>query len=128
MTENPTTSSAADRLESGVAELHVPQPSADAESWLLRLGLVLPAIGIVLILVAYQGAANETNVAFQMPYLFSGGLLGVALILCGLALYLRFSLARLFRFWMARQVLEQQAQTDRLLAALARVEDALRDK
>jgi hypothetical protein len=128
MTDSPNTSSAADRLESGVAEVHVPQPSADAESWLVRLGVVLPAIGIVLILFAYQSVANETNVAFQMPYLISGGLLGVALILCGLALYLRFSLARLFRFWMARQVLEQQAQTDRLVEALARVEDALRNK
>ena len=126
MTDSPTTSSAADRLESGVAEIHVPQPSADAEAWLVRLGLVLPVIGLVLIFFGYSGAANETIVAAQIPYLLSGGLLGIALVVCGVALYLRFSLARLFRFWMARQVLEQQAQTDRLLEALGRVEDALR--
>ena len=128
MTDSPTTSSAADRLEEGVADLHVPQPSADAESWLLKLGLVLPAIGIVLIVVAYLGTAEETIVAAQIPYLLSGGILGLALILCGLGLYLKFSLARLFRFWMARQLLEQQAQTDRVVEALAKVEAAIREQ
>ena len=55
-------------------------------------------------------------------------LVGLALAMLGMGLYLRFSLARLLRFWMARTVLEQQAQTDRVVDALAKVEDALRTK
>ena len=43
--------SAADRLEAGVDDLHVPEPSADAEAMLLKLGFALPAIGLVLILL-----------------------------------------------------------------------------
>ncbi len=125
MTE-PTTPSAADRLEAGVAELHVPQPSADAEAWLLKLGLVLPAIGLVMVLVAYWTTSGTALLNEQIPMLISGALLGLGVVMCGLGLYLRFSLARLFRFWAARQVLEQQAQTDRIVEALARVEDALR--
>jgi hypothetical protein len=40
-------------------------------------------------------------------------------------LFLRFSLARLLRFWLARLVVEQQAQTDRVVDALARIEAKL---
>ena len=35
-----------------------------------------------------------------------------------MALYLRYSLAGFLKFWLVRWVYEQQAQTDRLLAAM----------
>ncbi|WP_426571950.1 hypothetical protein [Aquihabitans sp. McL0605] len=117
--------SAADRLELGVEEIHVPEPSADAESLLLKIGLALPILGVVLILIAYWNASGSKYVADQVPMLISGGILGLGLAIIGVGLFIRFSMARLLRFWLARMVLEQQTQTDRVVEALARIEDAL---
>ena len=117
--------SAADRLELGVEDLHVPEPSADAEGLLLKIGLVLPVIGVILIIVAYWNASGSKYVADQVPMLISGGILGIGLAIIGVGLFIRFSLARLLRFWLARMVVEQQVQTDRVVEALARIEAKL---
>lgn len=125
---DPTAShepSAADRLELGVEDLHVPEPSADAEGLLLKIGLALPLIGVVLIIVAYWNASGSKYVADQVPMLISGGILGIGLAIIGVGLFIRFSLARLLRFWLARMVVEQQTQTDRVVEALARIESKL---
>ncbi len=115
-----TESSSPTDLESGVAAVHVPDAKADAESLLIKLAVVLPVLGVILILVAYYNASGTAYVADQIPMLISGGLLGLGLIVAGVGLYLRLSLARTLRFWLARQVAEQQAQTDRLIDALDR--------
>ena len=117
--------SAADRLELGVEELHVPEPSADAEAMLMKLGLALPILGIALIVVAWWNASDTAYVADQVPMLISGGILGIGLAIIGVGLFIRFSLARLLRFWLARMVVEQQTQTDRVVDALARIEAKL---
>jgi hypothetical protein len=113
-------------LEAGVETLRVPEPSGDAEALLMKLGVALPVVGVILIVIAYWNASGSAYVADQVPMLISGGLLGLGLAIIGLGLFIRYSLARLLRFWLARLVVEQQAQTDRVVEALARVEDALR--
>ena len=123
-----SSSSPATRLEAGVADLHVPDAKADTEARLLKLGVALPVVGVVLIVLAWWNAAGTAYVADQMPMLISGGLLGLALIIVGLGLFLRFSLARVLRFWLARLVVEQQAQTDRIVDAMAKVEAAARQR
>ena len=45
-------------------------------------------------------------------------LIGVAVTVTGMALFLRYSIAHFLRFWLARLSYEHQAQTDRLIAAL----------
>jgi hypothetical protein len=127
MTESTSSATAVDRLESGVAELHVPEPNADAERLLMKLGVGLPVVGVVLIIIGWFQASGTAFVADQIPMLISGGILGMGLITVGLGLFVRFSLARLLRFWMARMVVEQQAQTDRMVDALERIEAAVRE-
>lgn len=127
MTDTPSGSNAADRLQAGVGDLHVPDPSADSESLLLKVGFALPLVGLVLIGLAWYRSAGTKYVADQVPMLISGGILGLGLILVGLGLFLRFSLARLVRFGLAHRVVDQQAQTERLIDALAKVESAIRD-
>lgn len=127
MTESTSSATAVDRLESGVADLHVPEPNADAERLLMKLGVGLPVVGVVLIIIGWFNASGTAFVADQIPMLISGGILGMGLITVGLGLFVRFSLARLLRFWMARLVVEQQAQTDRMVDALERIEAAVRD-
>lgn len=116
----------ADRLAAGVEELHVPEPASDAEALLMKVGVALPIVGVMLILLAYWNASGSAYVVDQVPMLISGGILGLGLAVIGMGLFIRFSLARLLRFWMARMVVEQQAQTDRVVESLARIEEALR--
>ena len=42
-----------------MTELHVPEPSADVERALIRLGMALPVVGLVLIGVAWYGASGH---------------------------------------------------------------------
>jgi hypothetical protein len=43
-------------------------------------------------------------------------LIGVTVSIAGAALFLRYSLAAFFRFWLARLIYEQRTQADRMLA------------
>ena len=117
---------AAERLHAGARELTVPEPLAEAESMLLNVGLALPVLGLILIGVAWYSASGTANVAEQVPYLISGGIVGLALVLIGIGLFVRYSLTRLFRFWLARMLIEQQTQTDRVVEAIDNLETALR--
>lgn len=48
------------------------------------LGIGVATLGFVLLAVAWGQVAGETNVALQVPYLISGGLVGLALVMVGL--------------------------------------------
>ena len=43
----------------------------------------MTVVGFVLIAIAWRQVAAETNVALQLPYLVSGGLTGLALVMVG---------------------------------------------
>lgn len=49
-------------------------------------GWVVAVAGGVLLLGAYLGVSKQTNVALQIPYLVSGGMGGMALVILGAAL------------------------------------------
>ena len=119
------TPSDADGFAARIQQLHVPEPNADRERQLLLVGFGLIAVGLVLVALGWYGASGTALVAEQIPYAVSGGAGGLALIVVGAALVMRFSLARLFRFWLARVVYEHQVQTDRTVEALERIEAAL---
>ena len=55
-------------------------------------------IGLVLIVIGYIGASGTTEFSSQVPYLISGGLLGLGLIVVGGVLFLRYSFARFMQF------------------------------
>lgn len=122
---DPTTSGGPAGLADRVNQIHVPEPNADRERLMLIVGGVLVAVGIIAVLVGYIGASGTTKVYEQVPYALSGGVLGLGLIVLGCALITRFSLARLFRFWLARTLHEHQVQTDRTVEALERIEAVL---
>lgn len=122
---DPTTAGGPADLATRVQQIHVPEPNADRERMLLIGGGVLVALGVVFILYAWYQVSGTRNVGLQMPYAVSGGLLGLALVVLGSAVIIRFSLARLFRYWLARIVHEHQVQTDRTVEALGRIEAAL---
>jgi Tfp pilus assembly protein PilN len=121
---NPT---AAERLATEVANIDLPVPDDDAEAILLQVGRVLPILAIVVLLITWWRMSGSEYAADQLPMLVSGGLLAIVLTIVGLGLFIRFSIARTLRFWNARQLVEQQAQTDRLVAAIERLELTVRE-
>jgi hypothetical protein len=112
-------------LRTRIADVPVPERLVASEARLRTAGLVLPLVGLALIGVAWFQASGTAFVSEQIPYLISGALTGLGVVVIGVGLYVRFSLASLLRFWLARLNAEHQAQTDRVVDALGRVEAAI---
>jgi hypothetical protein len=114
-----------DDFEAELRRLKVRSTTPDTEARLLVVGMVLMPLGLVLVLVGWFGASGTTDFSSQVPYLLSGGVLGLGLIVVGAALFLRYSLARYLRFWLLRLVYEERAASDRNVEALTALGDAL---
>ena len=115
-----------EQFREDIAGLEVKTPADANERWFLLGGIALMVFGFVVILGGYWGASGTALVAEQIPYVISGGLLGLAFIVAGGALFVRYSLSRYLRFWLIREIYEQRAQTDRVVESLGNVEELLR--
>jgi hypothetical protein len=51
----------------------------------LYTAVALVGLGFVIIFLGWNGAAGKDYTQGQIPYLISGGIVGLALVLCGLA-------------------------------------------
>ena len=51
-----------------------------------KAGLILAAIGLIAIGVGWNGAAGQLTLLGQIPYIISGGLIGVSLVILGAAM------------------------------------------
>jgi len=113
-----------ERIEQFRAEvdgLKLKGSSGQGESRLLVIGVVLVVIGIALaILGAVQVGATGDSPADQRAYMAQGSFMGLALIIAGAALFVRYSLARYMRFWLIRMTYESRANTDRVVDAIER--------
>jgi uncharacterized membrane protein YidH (DUF202 family) len=108
------------RFRDDVADMRLRDPKAGRERLWLFVGVVLMVLGIALAVIAYfqstgaDAAYNTEGPATQRDAL-AIGLIGIASAVVGSALFLRYSLAQFFRFWLARLIYEQQAATDRIV-------------
>jgi hypothetical protein len=78
---------------------------------------VLLPLGVLVILLGWYGAAHTPYLFEQVPYLISGGLIGLALVLGGGLAY--------FATWIARGVSAQQQSSDELVGLLREIRDQL---
>jgi hypothetical protein len=99
-----------------LATIPVLRPLSPTPTW---IGIGVAAAGFVLLAVAWGQVAGETNVALQVPYLISGGLVGLALVMVGLTVV---SVAA-----KRRDALLRQQQTELLADALRELRSVLRD-
>jgi hypothetical protein len=114
-----------ERFRDEIAELEVSTPvdaHERASSW---VGIGVIAAGLMVIVGGYWGASGTALVAEQMPYLLSGGLFGLGLVIAGAALFVRYSMSRHLRFCLMSEIYEQRAQTERIVEALAGIEELL---
>jgi len=105
-----------EQFKADIAEMHIKDPHAGRDTMWLRLGAALMVAGVAITVITYFLSHSTFSVADHADDTIIA-LVGVALTIVGAALFLRYSLAAFLRFWLARLIYEQQAQTDRLLAA-----------
>jgi hypothetical protein len=127
VTEAGSGDSRLDALKGDVAKLRIRGGSARTEQQFKIGGALLIPVGLVLIGLAWFGASDTVFVDEQIAYLISGGLLGLALVMTGGFLYLRYWLAR-ERYWLARLTTEQEQQNQEVVAVLRRIEALLADR
>lgn len=120
-----TDSDRIERLKDGVGGLKVPGATGDRDAQLLKAGTVATAAGIVLVALGWWGASGTLDLSEHVPYLISGGVLGLCLVVAGTGLVVRSSMARLVKLSLARFLHEQQTQTDRSVDVLERLEALL---
>ena len=94
------------------------------EQWLFVAGGALVLAGIVLVIIGWVGTSQTVLVAGQIPYVVSGGLLGLGLIFLGAFLYFGYWLALLAREGRARGE-EQGAELARVAVSLERTNETL---
>jgi uncharacterized membrane protein len=109
-----------------IGELKLRGARADRERWLLAIGTVALIAGVALAVVGGFQASGTTEVGDQLAFLATGTLIGLALVIAGAALFVRYSIARFMRFWLVRLVHEHRTETDRTIEALKRIEDKLK--
>jgi hypothetical protein len=93
------------------------------------IGVLLMVIGgfvVVILSFVKRGETSFEDSAAGLAEIIQAtnnvwtALFGVALILIGLAIWIRNSLTRYFRYWLTRLIYEDRANTDRLIEAIER--------
>lgn len=107
-----------ERFTEGVRTLRVGGASLKLEEHLLMvIGGVLAPLGLVVVLLGWWGAAHSPYLFEQLPYVISGGLLGLGLIFIGSFLY--------FTHWLTALVKEHRVQSVAMIEAVQRLEDRI---
>lgn len=107
-----------EHLHDAVVRLRSARRQLPDRSLLIAGGVLLP-LGFMLIIIGWYGSAQTTLEFEQTPYLISGGLLGLALVVTGGLLY--------FSFWLTRLVRDGREEAARTAAHQARLEGLLAD-
>jgi hypothetical protein len=108
------------RFRADVADMRLRDPKAGRERLWMFIGGTLMVVGVALAIIAYfqshgaTAAYNTEGPATQRDAI-TIGLIGISISVVGAAVFLRYSLAQFFRFWLARLIYEQQAATDRIV-------------
>ena len=110
-----------EQFRTAVDDLKLKGASGLGERRLLVAGVVLAAIGVALgALGAIQVGLHGDSPADQRAYMAQGSLFGLAFVIVGVGLFVRYSLARYLRFWLVRLTYESRANTDRIVEAIER--------
>ncbi len=109
-----------ERLSANVRGLRIPRAGFRLDDrWMLYAGGTLLPLGILLVLLGWQGASHTVLTFEQIPYLISGGVLGLSLVCAGGFVY--------FAYWMTLMVRENRLMRADLVSVLGRMETLLQD-
>ena len=102
-----------EQFKAEIADMRLRDPATGKDAQFLKLGIFLLVAGPIVTVLSYFGSHSNSGAA-QQDYIVVA-LIGASLTVVGAALFLRYSLAQFLRFWLARLIYEQQAQTDRIV-------------
>lgn len=108
-----------------IAAMKLRGARADRERLLLILGVIGLVAGVGMAVFGGFQASGTSDTGDQVAFLATGTLIGLALVIAGTAVFVRYSLARFFRFWLIRLVHEHRTETDRVVAQLQAIEKKL---
>lgn len=103
-----------DRFAAELRALGLRSPVSKRERVMLRLGAACLMLGPVLGVVAFM-LSHSTTSALQQRDAIVVALGGTTVAVAGGMLFLRYSLGRFLRFWLARLVFDQDAHTVRMI-------------
>ena len=107
------------RLRDAVGGLRTRAANRGPEFYLFIAGAVLVPLGLAVILLGWYGASHSGFLFEQIPYLISGGMLGVGLVIVGAFSY--------FAYWLTKLYQQQGQQAERTVEAIERLEKRLAD-
>jgi hypothetical protein len=116
-TLTPAAAARQSRLAEQVSRIRTSAAAGRLDRWLLIVGGTLAPLGVLAIILGWLGASHTVLVFEQIPYLISGGLLGLSLAILGGLVY--------FAYWMTLLVREGRAQHTELVTSLGRIERLL---
>lgn len=93
------------------------RPRLDVRQVMLFTGAIAMGLGLVAIVLGWYGASHSAYLFQEIPYLISGGLLGVALVSGGGFLF--------FAAWFVRMIEENRRHASRVAQTLDNVDRAL---
>jgi hypothetical protein len=116
-TEGPAPSRHAD-LQAAAARIRAARGlRLPVEQVLLVAAAILFPLGLIFILLGWEGASHTGRTYAQLDYLISGGIFGLGLSVAGGFMY--------FGYWLSRQLGEARRQTALTVQALQRLEGLL---
>jgi hypothetical protein len=106
------------RLAAAIDRARPGRSGRNVRKWLETIGMCLIVFGFVCIILGWYGAAHSPYLYQEVPYLISGGLLGVALVIGG-GIFVRSA-------WSMRQVEEDRRNALAIVRSVDRLERILR--
>lgn len=103
-----------ERLALRVRSLRTKASTGSFDRALLMVGGILIPVGVLFVILGWVGASRTPLVFEQIPYLISGGALGLSLVFAGGFTY--------FAYWQSVRVRDARTHQRELLLALRRVE------
>jgi hypothetical protein len=101
-----------ERFTREMAGLRIADPSPGRHDLWMRVGLVLMLAGLALSAFGYVRAQGTGQALVQRDAL-ALGMTGVAAAIVGAAVYLRYSMTKVLRFWLARVSFDLQTYAER---------------
>jgi hypothetical protein len=106
-----------ERLADRVTSLRTRASTGSLDRWLLWIGGVLLPLGVLLVILGWVGASQTVFVFEQIPYVVSGGLLGLALVFAGGFVY--------FAYWQTVIVRELRTERREVVSVLHQIQASL---
>jgi hypothetical protein len=108
------------QLADGIRELRVGASRKLTERTLMFAASIAAGLGLCFIVLGWYGAAHTPNLYEQIPYVASGGFLGLAFVFLGAFFY--------FAHWLTELVKEGRAQSAAVVEAIGRLEETVRQQ